>query len=331
MSLRSDPASPVRLTPIQRLAMGGRWRVEAMRAFREPVLYWFTQGQGRFTLSGVTRGYGAHNAIFLPPGIMHGFEMTSRVHGTLLHLGRDHGIELPSGPLHLRVRDVTSQTEIAGILDAIQRELDGGQPGRERAARHHLGLLGVWLDRQMARTEGEPVPPPDAARRLAARYARLLERQFDAGVRIADFAAALGVTPTHLTRACRAANGRSAHDLLQERVFFEARRLLAETSMPVKDVARHLGFRSAAYFTRAFSAAAGQTPSGFRDEARRRAAAAAAPPGRTPAIGAGGPSGAGRAVGLAGGRWAPSASAAGLSRPLRPGFPIPPPLRPREG
>ncbi len=51
--------SHLRLMAIPRLAAGGRWRVEAMRSLSEPLLLWFTRGQGRITVAGVTRGYGA--------------------------------------------------------------------------------------------------------------------------------------------------------------------------------------------------------------------------------------------------------------------------------
>ncbi|MEZ5912190.1 MAG: helix-turn-helix transcriptional regulator [Paracoccaceae bacterium] len=81
---------------------------------------------------------------------------------------------------------------------------------------------------------------------------------------VADYASALGVTPTHLTRVCNKTCGRSAHDLLQDRVLFEARRMLAETKLPVKDVSAQLGFASAAYFTRAFQHRTGKTPTQFR-------------------------------------------------------------------
>ena len=55
--------------------------------------------------------------------------------------------------------------------------------------------------------------------------------------------------------------------LLQERVLFEARKLLAETRAPVKSIAESLGFRSPAYFTRAFQHRTGQTPTAFRRNA----------------------------------------------------------------
>ena len=75
------------------------------------------------------------------------------------------------------------------------------------------------------------------------------------------------MTPTHLSRVCRQACGRPASSLLQDRVLFEARRLLAETRMPVNEVSRSLGFTSAAYFTRAFQHRTGKTPTAFRKSA----------------------------------------------------------------
>lgn len=259
-----DPDPGPRLVPIPQLANGGRWRVEAMRSLREPLLLWFTQGQGRITVAGSTRGYGPHTAILIPPGTMHGFEMPGRVFGTAVFFGRAGAVPLPAQPLHLRIRDTAAQKELGTLLDAAQREADSGRPGAMRAIQHHLGLVGVWVERQQAAQAAEPARRPDAARRLTERYVRLIERDFRSGMSVADYAAALGVTPTHLTRACKAACGRPAHALLQDRLLFEARQLLAETRIPVKDVARRLGFNSPAYFTRAFQNLTGETPTAFR-------------------------------------------------------------------
>jgi AraC-like DNA-binding protein len=234
--------SQARLMAIPRLAAGGRWRVEAMRSLSEPMLLWFTKGQGRITVAGVTRGYTPHNAIFIPAGIMHGFEVGPQVFGTAVFFGRDSDVTLPATPLHLRIREGQAQVELNLCLDSIQRELDSPHPGHDRAAWHHIGLLGVWLERQAARVPAE----------------------FRSGRGIADYAAALGVTPTHLTRCCKQTCGRPASALLHDRLLFEARRMLSETDQPVGHIARDLGFTSPAYFTRAFQHQTGKTPSAFR-------------------------------------------------------------------
>lgn len=257
-----EPLAP-RIVAISRLVAGGSWRVEAMRTLSEPCLLWFTKGQGRITLRGATRGYTAHNAIFIPAGLMHGFEAGSSVSGIAVFFGRGHGLVLPDQLLHLRIREVHAQHEANQLLDAIQREMAGASPGHERAAHHYLGLLGVWIERQAARAEPE-CETPRAARRLVARYTDLVEREYRSGLGVAEFAARLGVTPTHLTRCCKAACGHSALALLNDRRLFEARRLLAETRIPINHIATSLGFSSPAYFTRAFQNRTGVSPSAFR-------------------------------------------------------------------
>ena len=159
-------ASQMRLVALPRLAAAGRWRVEAMRTLSEPCLLWFTKGQGRITVAGVTRGYTAHNAIFIPAGVMHGFEVGPQVFGTAVFFGKDNTITLPGQPQHLRVREVHAQQEVNVILDMIQREMDSDTPAHERATHHYLGLLGVWLERQAVKAG------PDTARQLLSRIIR---------------------------------------------------------------------------------------------------------------------------------------------------------------
>jgi AraC-like DNA-binding protein len=195
--------------------------------------------------------------------------MVGNVHGQAIFFPRGVDFGLPADPMHLRLRDANVQGEITALVDAMEREVNRGQPGMDRALFHHAGLLAVWLERQAALQPAEAALRPKAAIRLAEAYASLVERDFRSGKGVADYAADLGVTPTHLSRVCNETCGRPAHGLLQDRILFEARRLLRETPLPVKEVARTLGFTSAAYFTRAFQARTGLTPSDFRATGER--------------------------------------------------------------
>ncbi len=255
----------LRMMPIPRLAHGGRWRVEAMRSYSSDLLLWFTRGQGRITVGGVTRGYGAHNAVMIPAGTMHGFEVSTQVFGTAIFIPREMNLPFPKKPAHLRIRDSAPQNEVSGILEGLQREIDGSKPERIRAMHHHTGLLAVWLQRQLLLNDLSDTAP-DAGQRLTIRFTDMIEEHYTKGMSINDYAAALGVTPTHLSRVCNKACGRPASALLNDRVLFEARRRLIETREPINKVAKDLGFRSAAYFTRAFQHHTGHTPSAFRKQ-----------------------------------------------------------------
>ena len=257
--------SRFRVVPLPRFAQGGRWRTEAMRSYSQPVLLWFTRGQGRVTVAGNTRGYGAHNAIFLPAGTMHGFEISGQVFGSVVYFPKDADLSLPVEPLHLRFREAQVQAELTALIENLQREADRDLPGQERAMLFHGGLLSVWLERQLA-VQPESELKTDRTRRLTAAYTALVERDYHTGKTVIDYAGELGVTPTHLSRVCNTACGRPASAILADRKSFEARRLLRETKTPVKDIAQSLGFASAAYFTRAFQKNTGQTPSAFRNK-----------------------------------------------------------------
>lgn len=99
---------------------------------------------------------------------------------------------------------------------------------------------------------------------LPQRFVALLEAHYRAHWRVADYAGALAVTPTHLSRVLRAATGESASRLIDGRAIREARRQLAFTHLSVTSIAYTLGFVDPALFSRVFSRVTGVSPREFR-------------------------------------------------------------------
>ena len=270
--LPHDPeVCPVDVQSVARLVQGGRWRTEAMRSYDRPILLWFTRGQGRLTISGRNSGYGPHNLVFLPPKTMHGFTTMGPVLGSLVFLPNDSIFDWPGEPLHMRLTDAQSQRELTAMIDAMSREQTSACQRSNMALYHHAGLLAVWVSR-MAEKHAASQSPSTGARsdtaghRLAEAFTSLVERDFRRPEGVQHYAQLLGVTPTHLSRVCRNIAGVPALDILTDRRHFEAKRLLRDSRLPVSEVARQSGFASAAYFTRAFRARAGQSPSEFRQK-----------------------------------------------------------------
>lgn len=262
----SDPQNRLALSAIAQNKSQGRWRTEAMRSHAAPRLIFVARGQGRITVAGLTSGYGPNNLIFIPAGTMYGFEVGPTVFGQILTIPDAMASDWPSEPVHMRLRDVVAQKEMLAHFDALERELHSPLAGASRAAHYHLGLLSVFFERQLAVRAEEPADPRSktASARLVAAYTDLIERDFHKHQGVQAYAAALGVTATHLTRCCRQTCSKSALTLLNDRILFEACIQLRDTKVPVQTIAQDLGFGSAAYFTRAFQAQAGMTPSAFR-------------------------------------------------------------------
>lgn len=255
------------LTPIApQSAAATRWRTEAMRSHSSPRVLFFYKGQGRITVAGLTSGYGPNNLIFIPPRVMFGFETGPTVQGTMLAIPHAMAGDWPEDHVHLRLRDVIAQKEVTGHFDSLERELGSARPGASRAAHHYLGILSVYVQRQVEMRAADAVDARTvtSSARLVAAYTDLVERDFARPLGVADYARALGVTATHLTRCCRDTCGRPALALLNDRILYEARILLRDTRAPVQDIAAALGFASPAYFSRVFLERAGQSPTAFR-------------------------------------------------------------------
>ncbi|MBU2666307.1 helix-turn-helix transcriptional regulator [Actinoplanes bogorensis] len=127
--------------------------------------------------------------------------------------------------------------------------------------RHQLHVL---LLRLSLLSEGEPAGPES---RTYARFRSLLEAGHPHSRRVEDYAEELGCSVRTLTRACLSVTGRTAKQVVDDRVSLEARRLLACTDLSVAEVGRHLGFPEPTNFGRFFHREAGMSPGQFRSEA----------------------------------------------------------------
>lgn len=273
-----DPAqtADIRLVTLAQLTQAGAWQLELAHDRAEHLLIWITKGQGVALADGARRGIGTHNALFIPARQLMTLEMMRNGFGQVLLIPPFTGLTLPQSVHHLRLRDAASQTELTALFEAMGREQNAARPLYHSAMRAYGELMAIWLRRHI--DEG-PDSRPSAARRLVQAYCDRLVQDYASGAGMAEYAQALGVTPTHLTRVCKAETGRTAATLLTERLLHAARRLLVATDTPVQDIARHLGFGSAAYFTRFIQQHTGHSPTALR-RAAQRGTKDPGPPGR---------------------------------------------------
>lgn len=81
---------------------------------------------------------------------------------------------------------------------------------------------------------------------------------------ISSYAAQAGISENYLSRQVKQGTGRSVGEWIDAVRIVRAKKLLADTPIPIIDVATAVGLADQSYFARFFKRETGQTPSGFR-------------------------------------------------------------------
>ncbi|MCE3227994.1 MAG: transcriptional regulator, AraC family [Bacteroidetes bacterium] len=81
-----------------------------------------------------------------------------------------------------------------------------------------------------------------------------------------QYAEDLNISPNYLNSICKKETGKTAIQLIHERLLLEAKRLLYSTNLSVKEIAFSLNFEDVAYFNRFFKKNMSATPLEYRQQ-----------------------------------------------------------------
>jgi AraC family transcriptional activator of pobA len=252
------------------------WELAPHRHARLHQILLLESGGGRVSLDGQGHTLGPSSLVNVPVGLVHSFTFTPGTVGLVVTLAAemlDVALQPSEG-----LRQVLAQPAVLPAVAAHRRtmtEIAETFAGRDFARAHMLRSLSALILGQIARTldEAGRAATSASAPDLLTRFEALLEAHYLQHWAVADYADALAVSPTHLSRVCRAATGRPATRLIEERVVREARRNLVYTGLTVSTIAYALGYADPAYFSRVFSRATGLAPREFRARALREGGA----------------------------------------------------------
>jgi AraC family transcriptional activator of pobA len=253
-----------RVLALPQLTPHGAWQLNLAHDRPCHLILWITRGQGRLMLNGARAGFGPHNLIVIPAGTLfsltpgpatlgHALELPpQQLPGTLENL-------LNETPRHLRLTVSGDQGAFTALFDASLQEQTGNQAHMTEVLRALVVQIVVRTDRLSG-----AIRKPRASERLMQRYCDLITNNYRNCETMAGLAARLQVTPTHLTRACRAATGLSAANLLAQRLAHEAASMLIESDLTAAEIAERLGFARPSNFSRFVQRHFGMSPGRLR-------------------------------------------------------------------
>nr|WP_062339194.1 AraC family transcriptional regulator [Herbidospora sakaeratensis] len=231
----------------------------------EAVFILCAGGLGWATVGGVHYRVGSNAALVIPRGVPHAYGASAEAPWTIwwCHLrGTDLAElleEIGAGPSR-PVVSIRRLDRAVALLDEIVTimERDHSPAALTGAAGAAWKLLTqIVLDRVM------PVPGDPLQRAMA-----YLAERLDTTVRVAELAALVGVSPSHLSALFRRATGGGVlahHTTLR---MAQARNLLDTTDATVADIAREVGYTDPFYFSRHFRRLHETSPTEYRNRAK---------------------------------------------------------------
>lgn len=275
--LSGSYTDPIHHETIQERSSRHHWTIRLHRHKGLAQVFLFRTPGVSFRMSEVTHTSIEPLALFVPPGIAHGFRFAEDVVGDVLSLRTS---ELGS---NLAERLLRPEMQSGGILprkrcenfDLVEASMS--QIGRayhgmkvERSEllmsltqliitcisgdlRRETSIGGVGQSVHLTRHEAQ-----------AESFCGLVEQFFNEDFAVRDYAEKVGVSAPHLSRVCRNILGASPNELVRQRRLLEAKRLLEYTRLSVSEIAHRSGFREPSFLSRTFSRAFDISPKLYR-------------------------------------------------------------------
>jgi AraC family transcriptional activator of pobA len=234
------------------------------------VLY-MRAGRADANVDGVSYALQPPAMLLIPAMCIHGFSFSRDVDGHVLTLAEPlvqqlaARLEILQPLLQAPVyHPLGVEDEPEYLIAAIEHEYGHPAPERDYVLESLVGTLLVSLARRsMAATVGGELQRDRSSQHIA-RFSHLVDRHFKTHRPVDFYANELGVSAAHLNALCRRLTGRSALQIVHERLLLQAKRSLIYTAMTISEVSDSLGFSEPAYFSRFFKRYTGLAPKEFR-------------------------------------------------------------------
>jgi len=238
----------------------------------------FTKGSGSHNIDFTKFDVRRFQIYFMIPGQVHSWHFESETDGYIVNFSENLFRTFLLNPNYLERFSFFSGVSEEGVcqlpieihkpvikLFEAMTALDGGSR-ENRGDMFRLLLLQLFILIDNSVTSGITRSAPQQKLTLLRGFRRLIDAHYRSIHLPKEYADLLYVTPNHLNALCQDLLGRTAGELIRDRLLLEAKRLLTNAKMTVTEIAYDLNFSDNAYFSRFFKKNTGVTPEEFRKQ-----------------------------------------------------------------
>lgn len=238
---------------------------------------WFESGGGKHFVDLEAFDVGPDTLFFIARNQVHHFEADNAVQGKLIHFNdsfivqHDPDIDIllnyalfndPLAPFFVLPDGL--EAEIRRYVDQMTDEIGNqGQFGHEALISNTLRSLLIRIEREK-RSIARAQDPVGSRYLRFIQFRSLVEAHYREHWAMSDYAEQLNTTTKTLNSIVRSEYGKTATQMICDRIILEAKRRLCHTRAYINAIGYDLGFEDPSYFVKFFRKHTGVTPSDLR-------------------------------------------------------------------
>jgi AraC-like DNA-binding protein len=238
-------------------------------------IVWIKQGYGTFSVNGHCHRLADPSICFLYPGLLGDLRLEDTAEGYFLSFPANY---LQEGEGHELFIDMDKYSDVPVVrmlhvepellmdmeelLQKIRRELHAAAGPRPDILRGLLKLFLAYFFHSLS-----PQQPQLAGRRdkgFVRRFLQMVKDHYKSRKQVAEYAAALCVTPSYLNQVVKRVTGFSARHHIQQYIISRAKSDALYSSLSMKEIAYGLGFSDDTHFSKFFKNISGTNFTSFR-------------------------------------------------------------------
>ena len=248
---------------------GGDWH-SVPHTHNHTELFYIVSGKGQFLIQDQVFPVGVNNLVIINPDVPHTEDSLNAQPLEYIVLGID-GIQLATNENsngEFCILDHFESVEISSCLRNILREMELKHPGYEDICQAYMEILIIRLMRNTPVTV-QAEPQGLTPNRQCTAVKRYIDLHFKEPLTLELLAEEAHMNKYYLSHVFKREFGISPINYMLSRRLEESKYLLAETDLPLSQIARLLGFSSLSYFSQVFRKTQGTSPMEFRKSTAR--------------------------------------------------------------
>ena len=150
------------------------------------------------------------------------------------------------------------------LISSIKREINQKDFWAEEMIKTYIKQIIISATRTLIKSNNDSqIISYD--KELARKFSQLVELHYRKHHNVSDYANMLNITPKHLNKKIVSEKQVAPSIIIKQRIILQAKRLLANTTLSIKEIADYLGYEDYSYFVRFFKSQTGLPPLSFRN------------------------------------------------------------------